>query len=190
MGSQRRMAKTTHHNWVCTKLHEFLDAGQPGIEIDVGLSERWRRTCLTFRHASFEGLLAEQRFRRLMQQIPEEFYEKHLRGAVWLELAPEETVDDALRAPRSDDVVDAEPAIVERLQQIAFFEVLESTMGETPIESCGGDFALSRKVLADKGITGDEQRDACLVFIRHGAYCDCEVLLAARPSLASQDTGT
>ncbi|GAG36850.1 unnamed protein product, partial [marine sediment metagenome] len=95
----------------------------------------------------------------------------------------DETQEDVLRARRSADLAEHEPAIAGRLFDCGFFDALTDAMGESPIKTCGGSFAASRKVLAAKGITGDEQRDVCLVFIRQGAYCDCEVLLAARPAL-------
>ncbi|HUU85476.1 MAG TPA: hypothetical protein VM243_18410 [Phycisphaerae bacterium] len=180
------MASTKQHQSIRKKLLEILGPGLPGIEIDVSDSPRWKRMCLTFRHPSFAGLLPEQRFRQLLAAIGEEFYEKSLRGAVWIELAPGETVDDILAAPRSEDLAKQEPTIARGLLDNGFFEDLKDAMGESPIETCRGDFAVSRKVLTAREIIGDEQRDACLVFIRQGAFCDCEVLLAARAALAQR----
>lgn len=164
-------------------LLEILEPVLPGIEVDVGRSQRWQRMSVTFRHPSFAELLPEQRFRQLRSVIPEKFNEKHLRGAVWFELAPGETPEDLRQAPRSDDMADQEPTIACKLFDCGFFWALEEAMSESPIETCGGRFATCKKVLTAKGITGRGQRDACLVFIRQGAYCDCEVLLAARPAL-------
>ena len=177
------MAGKRRHESIRKKLLDILEPVLPGIELEVSESRRWQRMCLTFRHPSFAELLPEQRFRRLLAAIPEDFYEKQLRGAVWFELAPGETPEDLLRAPRSEDLAKQEPAIARKLLDCGFFDGLTDAMGQSPIETCSGHFAAARKVLAAKGITGDEQRDACLVFIRQGAYCDCEVLLAARPAL-------
>lgn len=165
------------------KLLDILEPHLPGIEVQVVRSQRWRRLTVTFRHQKFAPLLPEQRFRALLQMIPSGLYETDLRGAVWLELAPGETEQDLIQARRSEDVAGAEANIARKLRRVGFFEALEEALGESPIEACGGDFAFSRKVLTDKGIVGDEQRDTCLVFIRRGAYCDCEALLAAAPAL-------
>jgi len=165
------------------KLLDILEPHLPGIEVQVGRSQRWRRMTVTFRHQKFAPLLPEQRFQALLKMIPSGLYETDLRGAVWLELAPGETEQDLIQARRSEDVAGAEAKIARKLRRVGFFEALEEALGESPIEACGGDFAFSRKVLSDKGIAGDEQRDACLVFIRRGAYCDCEALLAAAPAL-------
>lgn len=177
------MAGAKQQQLLRQKLLGILEPHLPGIEVQVGRSQRWRRMTVTFRHQKFAPLLPEQRFRALLQIIPSELYEKHLRGAVWLELAPGETEQDLIQARRSEDVADAEPEIARRLGRVGFFEALEEALGESPIQACGGDFAFSRKVLTGKGIVGDEQRDACLIFIRQGAYCDCEALLTAAPAL-------
>ena len=165
------------------KLLEALEPHLPGIEVEVDRSQRWQRMTVTFRHRKFAALLPEQRFRTVLQLLPAELYEKDLRGAVWFELAPGETPEDVTQARRSQDVAEAEPRIADRLRKVAFFEALSRALGESPIEACTGDFAVSRRVLSDNGIVGEQQRDACLVFIRQGAYCDCEVLLTAGPAL-------
>jgi hypothetical protein len=131
-------------------------------------------------------LLPEQRFRHVLAAIPQDYHKKHLQGAVWFELAPGETEDDLLKAPRSEDLADREAAIAGELFACGFFEALAKEMGESPIESCTGRFAACHKALEGTGITGDAQRDACLIFIRQGAYCDCEVLLAAQPALTDR----
>ncbi len=167
------------------KLLDLLEPALPGIEVDVGLSDRWKRMCLTFRHKSFGGLFLEQRFRMIMQRLPEDYYEQKLRGAVWFELAPGETIEDALGAPRSGDVEKAEPKLARKLLKLGFFSAMQDAAGESPIETCSGDFMIARKVLSGLGVVDDEQRDACLVFIRQGAYCDCEVLLTAQEALTT-----
>lgn len=178
------MAGDSQHGTIRRKLIEFLEPALPGIEVEVGTAERWQRMCLRFRHPSFEELLPEQRFRQVLAAIPQDYHQQHLQGAVWFEMAPGETEDDLLKAPRSEDLADREAAIAGTLFACGFFEALSKAMGESPIESCTGRFAACRTALEGTGITGDAQRDACLIFIRQGAYCDCEVLLAAQPTLA------
>ena len=63
----------------------------PGMTLEVGRSERWNRTCVTFRWAGFAKLLPEERFHRLTKAIPEGFRESRMRGFVWLELAPDDS---------------------------------------------------------------------------------------------------
>ena len=177
------MAGTTQHQRIRKKLLEILEPHLPGIEVEVGQAKRWNRLTLTFRHERFGPLLPEQRFRSVLQMIPTEFYEGELRGAVWFELAPGETQEDILRARRSEDLADDEPAIAKRLFEVGFFAALETALGPGPVETCGGDFTEVAKVLTAQGVVEAEQHDACLVFIRQGAYCDCDVLLAAQPAL-------
>jgi len=180
------MATSKQHALIRDRLLQLLAPAMPGIQVQVGTSRKWRRTRLTFRHASFADLLPEQRFRRILQRIPNDFYEQYLRGAVWFELAPGETEEDALRAPRSEDVADQEPRIARALLKAGFFDALEEAMGPDPLDSGSADFQVSRKLLEERGVTGDDQRDACLVFIRQGAYCDYEVLQVAGPALIEQ----
>jgi hypothetical protein len=39
-------------------------------------------------------------------------------------------------------------------------------------------------VLSKRKCSADKIRDTKLVFIRHGVYCDCQVIPAAQPALA------
>ena len=161
----------------------------PGMTVEAKHSERWDRMCLTFRWAGFAGLLPEERFQRLLAVISESFREERLSGCVWLELAQGETIDEFLKMPRSEDIADREDAIFADLQDRGFFDTLREAMNPTPATVCKGDFsstvgALSRGRSADK-IT----RDAKLLFIRHGAYCDCQVLAEVEPALSKLSVG-
>lgn len=179
---QMSKKRQTDHARIRNRLLELLEPAFPGVEVEVGHAERWNRTMLTIRHGAFADLLAEQRFRRVVQLVPPEFFEE-LQGCVWFELAPAETHEDLMKAPRSEDVARQEPKLVRKLIAKNYFEKLKEAVGDSPIESCGGDFKVARRVLDALGLSEDQQRDACLVFIRNEAYCDCEVLLAARPAL-------
>ena len=134
------MAGDSQHGTIRRKLIEFLEPALPGIEVEVGTAERWQRMCLRFRHPSFEELLPEQRFRQVLAAIPQDYHQQHLQGAVWFEMAPGETEDDLLKAPRSEDLADREAAIAGTLFACGFFEALSKAMGESPIESCTGRF--------------------------------------------------
>ncbi len=154
-----------------------------GISVDVAHSSRWDRMCVKFRWQGFTGLLPEERFRRLTEAIPDEFRETHLAGYVWLELAPSESVEAFLKLPRSEDVIDKEPKIYAGLVKAGFFESLSESMGSAPDKSCGGGFSQVESVLSAKDFSEAKIRDAKLAFIRHRAYCDCQVLLTAREEL-------
>ncbi len=161
----------------------------PGMMVEVGLSERWNRPCVTFRWAGFADLLPEERYHRLATVIPESVREKKLKGFVWLELAPEESVDSFLKHPRSEDMADQEGEIYAGLVQCGFFDGLSKAVGPSPESKCRGVFQETLAVLQTKKYTPEQIRDARLAFIRHGAYCDCQVHIAARPSLAEAHAG-
>lgn len=158
-----------------------LLAGQfPGLTVEVGHSDRWGRTALTFRWAGFTDLLPEERFHRLFHSIPEELYEARLRGCVWVELGAGETVEEFLKLPRSSEMEDQEPRIIERLLGVGFFDQLAEVLGDHPAAACKGDFASARRILSDKRNSKVDLRDALLVLMRSGAFCDCEALFNAR----------
>jgi hypothetical protein len=167
-----------------TKLAAMLAESFPGLTVEVGHSKRWKRMCVTFRWDGFAGLLPEERFFRLTRVIPEGFREAHLKGFVWLELAPDETVDAFLALPRSEDAADREPELYAALLRIGFFDSLREAMGSSPGEQCRGDFSQADAVLAAAQSSPAESRGAKLVFIRHGVYCDCQILETVQPALA------
>jgi hypothetical protein len=178
------MTTRTRTATIQTKLAAMLAEPFPGLTVEVGHSERWKRDCVTFRWDGFAGLLPEERFHRLTRMIPEGFRESHLKGFVWLELAPDETIDAFLALPRSEDAADREPDVYATLQRIGFFDALLEAMAPSPGEVCRGDFSYAEAILATEKLTPPEVRNAKLVFIRHGVYCDCQILETVQPALA------
>ncbi|MFQ5591816.1 MAG: hypothetical protein ACE5HE_11685 [Phycisphaerae bacterium] len=160
-------------------LSRLLTPGFPGITVEVGQSKRWNRPCVTFRWAGFDGLLPEERFHRLNRVIPESLRTKRLDGFVWLELTPQETIEEFLELPRSEDIAERERDIYCRLLELGFFESLSAALGESPEATCRGDFSRSAALLGAANWTAKQIRDAKLVFIHHGTYCDCQALLSA-----------
>ena len=142
-----------------------------------------------FRWEGFTELLPEERFYRLLRAIPEEFRTEKLVGAVWLELGPKETLEEFLQFPRSEDVIDVEPELFRRFIKGNVFVTLGTAMGSSPEQACTGDFSNTVDILRGKSFSKEQIRDARLVFIRHGAYCDCQVLSTAQPALAQLHAG-
>jgi hypothetical protein len=159
------------------ELAEMLAGKFRGIEISIEQSPRWNRMCAMFRWKGFNGLLPEERFHRLTTAIPAEFRNTRMKGFVWLELAPGESVDDVLAMPRSEDVAPREKSILKKLSQASFYAALEEALGESPQEECGGDFANTALVLEARKWPQSDITDAKLLFIREGIYCDCQVKL-------------
>jgi hypothetical protein len=112
-----------------------------------------------------------------------------MAGLVWLELAPDETVEDYLNLPRSEDVADKEREIYVGLARAGFFELLGNSLGPSPETRCEGDYFTTTAVLSKKGYPVAKIHDAKLVFIQHGVYCDCQVLQTAQPALARLHAG-
>ena len=166
------------------ELAAMLGPRFPGMTVTVAHSERWNRKSVTFRWSGFAGLLPEERFHRLVSVLSEDFIETCMKGFVWLELAPGETVDAFLALPRSEDIAGREPSIYGELLKVGFFDSLRSALGKTPEKSCLGDFSKTQVLLSATVHTTDAIRTAKLLLIRHGAYCDCQTLLTAEPSLA------
>lgn len=180
------MAPRISDKQVAAELKEMLSPSHPGIEVEIAQHPRWQRRCVTFRWPGFAELLPEERFYRLVRMIPENYRVEKLSGAVWLELAPTETVDQFLSLPRSEDIAERERRIYKRMVQVGFFFSLSDSLGPSPEATCGGDFAKSIAILFEKGLSRDEIRDFKLVLIRNNAFCDCQVLITAHPALNGQ----
>jgi len=178
-----------NHGKLIAELAEMLEPCLPGIDISVGSDNRWNRPCVTFCWTGFEGLLPEERFQRLTAIIPEGFRDSEMKGFVWLELAPDETLETFLKLPRSEDVASREAAISAEICDAGFFEALGKALGKDPGRTCPGDFSNSAAVLAEKSFAPAEIRDAKLLFIAHGAYCDCQALQSVRPAIEKLRTG-
>jgi hypothetical protein len=182
------MEKTSDQQ-LASDLQGILEPQFPGMKIEVAESSRWGRMCVTFQHDGFAGLLPEERFHRLVAVIPEEFRESRLAGFVWLELTTGETIEQFLAMPRSEDVADREGDVLAYLQKMNFFERLSAALGASPAKSCNGGFSQSMALLDAKDCPQGATRDAKLVFIRAGAYCDCQALLVGRKALSDAHAG-
>lgn len=165
------------------ELNEFVASAFPTMTVEVAQSDRWNRTCVTFRWDGFTGLLPEERFHRLARVIPEDFRQSRLRDVVWLELADGETVDAYLNLPRSEDLDNREAGVYRELTAANFFDSLRSKMGGNAEKSCRGGFEETNAVLSARKRSAAEISDAKLLFIRHGVYCDCQVLHTVEPEL-------
>ncbi|MBU0719153.1 MAG: hypothetical protein KJ749_12960 [Planctomycetes bacterium] len=183
------MAQTHKNQKLEADLAAMLGRAFPGITVEVGHHDRWQQMAVTFCWAGFVDLLPEERFRRLVNVIPEEFRKSRTEGLIWLELAPSESVDEFLKLPRSEDVADREAEIYSDLVRMGFFDRLGKSLGPSPEQGCSGGFAQTVEVLSTKGYPPAKICDAKLVFIRHGAYCDCQVLQSVRAVLAELHTG-
>ncbi len=170
------MGGAVRDNTIETELIEMLSDKFPGIEVEAIHSERWDRMSVSFRWSGFADLLPEERFQRLVGVIPESFRATRLAGFIWLELCPGESIDDFLKHPRSEDVAEREGEIYRRLDEAGFFAGLKKSLGRSPQKSCTGGFTKVAEALLAAKWTADAVRDAKLVFIRHGAYCDCQVV--------------
>ena len=186
MGKVSGVTKQDEYRQIEIELRGLLSGSFPGIEVEAKRNSRWDRPCVTFRWLGFEGLLPEERFHRLVQMIPEDFRKQRLAGYVWLELAPAETVETFLASPRSEDVAEDEADIYTALKQAGFFDSLRTIMGSQPAQRCGGGFTLTAEALTAQGIPPKRIREAKLMFIRLGVYCDCQVLEHAQADLAQR----
>lgn len=165
-------------------LRELLAPHFPGMEVSIEPASRWDRPVVIFRCPAFANLLPEERYERLLRFISEPFRTAHMRGLIWLELAEGESVDAFLKLPRSEDAAEREGDIYARLQSAGFFEALKKSLGRAPTKSCKSDFSDSVAILAERRPPSPSIEEAKLLFIRHGAYCDCQALLTVAPQLA------
>ena len=161
----------------------------PGMTVEVGRSERWNRMCVTFRWVGFADLLPEERFQRLVAVLPEGFRKTKLDGFVWLEFRPTETFEEFLKLPRSEDVADREEAIYGGLLRAGYFGALRESLGPAPEKNCAGGFSKTVELLSGEQYIPSKIREAKLLFIRHGVYCDCQVLESVQPALEHRHAG-
>lgn len=182
------MEGNRQHKWIEAELRASLTPKFPGMTIQVAHSDRWKRMCVTFRWSGFVGLLPEERFHCLVEMVSAQFRRSHLQGFVWLELAPDETVEAYLQLPRSEDVNERAPAIYGDLLSAGFFDALDTALGPRPKGKCRGGFLSTKTVLSAGNYSPPRICDAKLLFIGQGVYCDCQVLETVRPKLAQLDT--
>ncbi len=180
------MPQNKSHAQLAKDLKSFVGDACPGVTVEVDHATRWQRTCFTFRWEGFAGLLLEERFRLVAKLIPPDYFERHCRGVVWLELTPDESVDDYLAQPRSEDVDDRLPEIWRQLADRSFFTALEDELVRVPFSRCPDDFTYTKRVMDAKKVSPDLRRDALLAFMRQTAYTDWEVLRKVRPLVEKQ----
>ncbi|RJP34313.1 MAG: hypothetical protein C4547_11090 [Phycisphaerales bacterium] len=165
-------------------VESYIAPHLPGATVEVSFSQRWQRPMVVVRWEGFETLLAEQRFRRLLACIPADVFERNLAGLIWFELAAGESIDDYVNMPRSDDVAERREELVALMRDRALLAGLQASLGDDPLDGCGGGFDLTRAVLKDAGVPQPDIEAACLCLIGLGAYCDCQVILGeAREAL-------
>ncbi len=182
------MEGSGQRKWIEAELRGSLTPKFPGMTIEVAHSDRWKRMCVTFRWSGFVGLMPEERFHCLVDMVPARFRRSHLQGFVWLELAPDETVEAYLQLPRSEDVNQRAAAIYGDLLSAGFFDALDAALGPRPKGKCLGAFSSTEAVLSAGNYSAARICDAKLLFISQGVYCDCQVLETVRPKLAQLDT--
>jgi len=159
------------------RLQAILSETFQQVTVQIGDDLFYHGTNLVVTTPDFAGLLPEQRFHHLVRAIPASLYEDHLRGGVvWFELAPGETPREYMRMPRSEDIADRSEAIFKRLVAARFFHRLTDRLLAAPDAASSRDFVLCREILQDAGFRPDEIIQACLFFIRHGGYCDVQVI--------------
>ncbi|MBI4719164.1 MAG: hypothetical protein HY763_15295 [Planctomycetes bacterium] len=183
------MTRTDSNERLARELLAMLAGSFADMVVEVSPSERWKRMCVTFRWPGFAELLPEERFHRLAAVVPESYRQTQLGGFVWLELAPGESLDAFLALPRSEDVASREASVYAALVRAGFFPALGKALGPSPEKSCARGFEKTASVLERKKFAPAGIRDAKLIFIRHGSYCDCQALLVAQPALAQQHAG-
>jgi hypothetical protein len=176
---------------VQARLQSFLSEYFDDVSVTIDDDVYYRGTNLIVVTPAFRDLLPEQRFHHLVRAIPHEFYEEYLRGGiVWFELAPGEDPRSYMRMPRSDDVADQEPAILKQLVSVRFFQKLKSRLGPVPHTASHIDFVVSRQILSEAGLSPADINRACLFFIRHGGFCDAQVLVDVLGELAGSHVET
>lgn len=185
-----RIVESKKYNKIEAELAVLLVEHFPGMDVDICHSDRWDRMCVTFRWVGFTGLLPEERFHRLVGAISKDFRSKKITGFVWLELAPDESVNSFLKQPRSEDIGNRELEIDTSLRRAGFFEALQKTMSAERNKGCPGDFSLSKKMLVKTKCNTQQIIDAKLLFIRYGAYCDCQVLQSVEPVFSKRHAAT
>lgn len=184
------MSSNRRHEAIARVLRKYLEAVFSGLEVEVTRDARWSRPVVILRWSGFVGLMAEQRFHLVLRAIPPKVMEHKLAGLVWFELTPVETPDDYLKMPRCEDVADREAELAAALARADVFKRLSRAMGQDPPQACDGTFNRTRRILEEAGVRGGETDDVCLLLIRHGAYCDCQVLTTARTGLEGVTDGT
>ncbi len=170
---------------VQTELQSHLSTTFGEATVQIGDNIHYKGTNLVITSPLFKGLLPEQRFHHVVRAIPPEFYDRYLQnGVVWFELAPGESAKDLMKMPRSEDIADREAQIVKRLEDVRFARKLASKLGKKNQKASVTSFPESRRILTKAGLSEEEVTSACLLLIRHGAFCDAQVVAEVLPKIA------
>jgi len=179
------MIPAQDYDRIAAELQALLRPRFADVTVQIGNNLHYRGVNIVITSAAFRDWLPEQRFHHVVRAIPAAFYDEHLRGAgVWFELAPGETGRDLMRMPRSEDVAAEEPKILGRLRKERFFKKLRAAAAGEPGGPSIDGLTLCRRLLAEAGWAPEEITRACLVFIRHGGFCDAQVLADVLPLLS------
>lgn len=140
----------------------------PGLNVEI-ISE------------AFRPLLPEQRYHHMRHAIGEEGLPAELEKAVFVELAPGETLselEDKMLEGRSLSDEDVE----ELLRQTGFLEALAVKLGcskglaDAP-QGCREDFRYSQEVLREAEVGHTEALEVLEYLMERGAFCDCEIMM-------------
>ncbi len=171
---------------VAAALQEFLAERLDGVSVKIGDNLHYNGTNVVVTCPAFAGWLPEQRFHHIVRAIPADYYERYLRkGVVWFELAPGESASAYMKMPRSEDISADEERIGRRLRAIDFFNRIRNALGSHPQNASADDFTMSKRLLEESGLDAKDVTQACLFLIRHGAFCDAQVLADVAPKLAA-----
>ena len=78
------------HKKIEKALAGFLSGRFRDLAVQIGKDIHYRGVNVVLTSPDYQGLLPEQRFHHVVQCIPPDFYEEHLRsGVVWFELTPD-----------------------------------------------------------------------------------------------------
>lgn len=182
--SEHTSDQSMTHAELATAIKIHLRSAFPKIQVRV---EPWHedtsRTAIYFIEEAFSDLYPWQRFHYLMHSLPDNFVKAHLSETIWFELAPGERPEDLLYV--DEEMIEGITLdVMETLESLGFFTALDDAMApkEDTLEpeSCQGDFRITKRILAAKGLQETEELDevagACHVLMKQGAFCDCEVL--------------
>lgn len=143
-----------------TDIRDFVRRAYPNIEVRV---EAWTadptRPAVYFTEAQIASLYPAQRYHYLRHLIPADYYEHHLTGAEWFELAPGERPED-VEYPDAEPIADITPDVMRSLFGAGIFEALDDVLcpADTshPRPQCHGDYRHARAVLSARGFREDE----------------------------------
>jgi len=140
----------------------------PGLNVEI-ISE------------SFRPLLPEQRYHHVRHAMGEGGFPAELEKAVFVELAPGETLSEL-----EDKMLEGRKLSDEEVEAIRtgarFFEALgeklgcRGRIGDAPA-GCKEDFRCSQEILREAGVEHRKELEVLEYLMERGAFCDCEALM-------------